>query len=469
MPAPGYNGFVAVTKRRLVVVANRLPVQLNELGEWETSPGGLVSALAPILKDRGGAWVGWPGVPDRDFGEFQVEGIDQVAVRLSAREEDDFYHGFCNGTLWPLYHDGVRPPEFHRHWWGPYVEVNQRFAERTAAVAQPGDLVWIHDYQLQLVPGMLRALRPDVRIGFFLHIPFPPVELFSRLPWRAPLIEGLLGADVVAFQTRSGAQNFAAAARRYGGARGSDWRRLRYDERTVRVDRAPIGIDVASFTALLAQPAVHRVAENLRQRTGNPKRLILGVDRLDYTKGIEVRLKAFQTVLERESLTPEDVQFLQIAVPSREAVPLYQETREEVERLVGQINGENSRAGLPAVHYLYRSLGPEDLVGAYLAGDVMMVTPLRDGMNLVAKEYVACRADETGVLVLSEFAGAAEQLRQALIVNPHDVDNVAATLAEALHMSDSEQRRRMRALRRVVSATDVFDWAENCLEMMGEQ
>ena len=271
-----------------------------------------------------------------------------------------------------------------------------------------------------------------------------------------------------AFQTRKDAQNFAAAARRYGGVRGADWRRLRHDGRDVRVDRAPIGIDVATFQRLAAQEEVHRIAYDLRRQTGNPKRLVLGIDRLDYTKGIDVRLRAFQTVLERESLTPEDVQFLQIAVPSREAVPLYQETREEVERLVGQINGENARAGLPVVHYLYRSFEPDDLVGAYLAGDVMMVTPLRDGMNLVAKEYVASRSDDTGVLILSEFAGAAEQLRQALIVNPHDVDQVAATLAEALQMDEKEQRRRMRALRRVVTKSDVFEWAEDCLAMMVE-
>ncbi len=459
---------MGTSDRRLVVVANRLPVQLDEEGQWETSPGGLVSALAPLLKGRGGAWVGWAGVPDVDHGEFQVDGIDQVAVPLSVTEEDDFYHGFCNGTLWPLYHDGVRPPEFHRTWWAAYVAVNRRFAEKAAAVAEPGDIVWVHDYQLQLVPAMLRDLRPDVRIGFFLHIPFPPVELYSRLPWRAPIVEGLLGADMVAFQTRKDAQNFAAAARRYGGVRGADWRRLRHDGRDVRVDRAPIGIDVATFQRLAAQEEVHRIAYDLRRQTGNPKRLVLGIDRLDYTKGIDVRLRAFQTVLERESLTPEDVQFLQIAVPSREAVPLYQETREEVERLVGQINGENARAGLPVVHYLYRSFEPDDLVGAYLAGDVMMVTPLRDGMNLVAKEYVASRSDDTGVLILSEFAGAAEQLRQALIVNPHDVDQVAATLAEALQMDEKEQRRRMRALRRVVTKSDVFEWAEDCLAMMVE-
>ena len=459
---------MGTSDRRLVVVANRLPVQLDEEGQWETSPGGLVSALAPLHPGRGGAWGGWAGVPDVDHGEFQVDGIDQVAVPLSVTEEDDFYHGFCNGTLWPLYHDGVRPPEFHRTWWAAYVAVNRRFAEKAAAVAEPGDIVWVHDYQLQLVPAMLRDLRPDVRIGFFLHIPFPPVELYSRLPWRAPIVEGLLGADMVAFQTRKDAQNFAAAARRYGGVRGADWRRLRHDGRDVRVDRAPIGIDVATFQRLAAQEEVHRIAYDLRRQTGNPKRLVLGIDRLDYTKGIDVRLRAFQTVLERESLTPEDVQFLQIAVPSREAVPLYQETREEVERLVGQINGENARAGLPVVHYLYRSFEPDDLVGAYLAGDVMMVTPLRDGMNLVAKEYVASRSDDTGVLILSEFAGAAEQLRQALIVNPHDVDQVAATLAEALQMDEKEQRRRMRALRRVVTKSDVFEWAEDCLAMMVE-
>ncbi|MFO7299426.1 MAG: trehalose-6-phosphate synthase [Actinomycetes bacterium] len=455
--------------RRLVVVANRLPVQMDEAGQWETSPGGLVSALAPLLKGRGGAWVGWPGSAGFDPGEFQVDGIDQVAVPLSAEDEDGFYHGFSNATLWPLYHDGVRPPEFHRTWWASYVEVNRRFAGKAASIAGRGDLVWVHDYQLQLVPAMLRALRPDVRIGFFLHIPFPPVELFSRLPWRSAITEGLLGADVVAFQTRKDAQNFAASARRFGGATGPDWRRLSHDGRVVRVDRMPIGIDVAGFHALATSDEVRRIAGDLRRHTGNPRKLVLGVDRLDYTKGIDVRLRAFQTVLERESLGPEDVQFLQIAVPSREAVPLYQETREEVERLVGQINGENARAGRPAVHYLYRSVDPEDLVGAYLAADVMMVTPLRDGMNLVAKEYVVSRVDETGVLILSEFAGASEQLGQALLVNPHDVDQMAATLVRALEMDEAEQRRRMRALRRVVTSSDVFDWAEKCLSMLVEE
>lgn len=450
----------------MVVVANRLPVQINDLGQWETSPGGLVSALAPILKEREGAWVGWPGVADEEVDPFQVDEMSQIPVAVSADEVDGFYHGFCNGTIWPLYHDAVRPPEFHRHWWAPYVEVNQRFAEATARIAGKGDLIWVHDYQLQLVPAMLRQLRPDLKIGFFLHIPFPPVELFARLPWRGPLVDGLLGCDVVAFQTRKSAQNFSTAARRYAGARGPKWRELTHDGRTVKVDRAPIGIDTTGFEKLASDPEVLNRASGLRHRTGNPRLIVLGVDRLDYTKGIDIRLKAFQTILSRDALTPSDVQFIQIAVPSREAVPLYQEIREDVERLVGQINGESARAGLPAVHYLYRSLEPEDLVAAYLAADVMMVTPLRDGMNLVAKEYVATRTDNSGVLMLSEFAGAAEQMRSALIVNPHDVDSVADTLHQALEMSPDEQARRMRALRKVVADEDVFDWADRCLEML---
>jgi trehalose 6-phosphate synthase len=458
----------SAASRRVVVVANRLPARRTDDGVWEASPGGLVSALTPILQQREGAWVGWTGVAEDDPGPFTIEGIRQIPVSLSQAEVDDFYVGFCNGTLWPLYHDGVRPPEFHRHWWAPYQRVNARFAALAAEVAGDGDIVWVQDYQLQLVPSMIRDVRPDLRIGFFLHIPFPPVELFARLPWRTQLVEGLLGCDVVAFQTRKSAQNFAAAARRYTHASGSSWRKLNYEGRTVRIDRAPIGIDAESFRTLASRADVAERAVAMRERMGRPRKIVLGVDRLDYTKGIDIRLKGFQTVIEQNSLGPEDVQFMQVAVPSREAVPLYQEMRDEIERLVGQINGESSRAGVPAVHYLYRSLDPEDLVASYLAADVMMVTPLRDGMNLVAKEYVATRLDDTGVLVLSEFAGASEQLRRALIVNPHDVDAVAAILGRALAMPGDEQRRRMRSLRRVVDVDDVFAWADRCLAMLEE-
>jgi trehalose 6-phosphate synthase len=447
---------------RLVVVANRLPVQLND-GEWETSPGGLVSALTPVLSQREGKWVGWSGVADEPATPFDVDGISQVPVDLTQAEVDDFYMGFCNSTIWPLYHDGIRSPTFRRRWWTPYVEVNRRFAETAASVTRGQDIVWVHDYQMQLVPAALRSIRPEATIGFFLHIPFPPVELYARLPWRTQVLEGLLGADVIAFQTRSSAANFAAAARRFAGARWAGRGVLEHAGREVRVERAPIGIDPAYFSDLATRVTATGQADDLRARLGSPRTVVLGVDRLDYTKGIDVRLKAFQTVMERVSAGPENLQFLQIAVPSREDVSLYQEERDEIERLVGQINGEHSRAGLPAVHYIYRSLDAEDLVAAYLAADVMMVTPLRDGMNLVAKEYVATRLDETGVLLLSEFAGSAEQLTGALLVNPHDVDSVASTLEAALEMSPREQRRRMRSMRRVVEASDVHTWAAGCI------
>ena len=453
--------------RRVVVVANRLPVRLDDDGEWTISPGGLVSALTPILQARDGAWVGWAGVPDAPLDRFTHAGIEQVPVPLSEADVEDFYFGFCNGTLWPLYHDAVRPPEFHRHWWRPYVEVNRRFAEITLQALVPGDIAWVQDYQLQLVPAMLRERSPDVTIGFYLHIPFPPVEVFARMPWRREILQGLLGADVLAFQTRQSASNFARAARKYAGASGGGWRELRYENRRVRLENAPIGIDVDSFTKLAYTDSTRSGALALRQRLGNPRKIVLGVDRLDYTKGIDIRLRAFQSVLEHGGYEPGEVQFIQVAVPSRESVPLYQEIRDEIERLVGQINGEYARAGTQAVSYLYRTLPLEDLVEAYLSADVMMVTPLRDGMNLVAKEYVATRVDDTGVLMLSEFAGAAEQLRDAVIVNPHDLDSMTATLARALEMEPAEQRRRMRSLRRTVRKDDVFAWADLCLEALG--
>jgi trehalose 6-phosphate synthase len=450
--------------RRLVVVANRLPMTMTSSGYWETSPGGLVSALTPALRERDGLWVGWSGSPDEKVEPFDAEGIRVVPIDLSEDQVDGYYRGFCNGTVWPLYHDWIRAPTFSRRWWGPYQEVNRKFAEATAAVSDEDDIVWVHDYQLQLVPGALRSLRPNATIGFFLHIPFPPVELYARLPWRTQVLEGLLGADVVAFQTRSSAANFAAAARRFAGAKRVGTGILEHGGRMIRFERAPIGMDTAYFAGLAADEEVRRRSADMLARLGNPRRLILGVDRLDYTKGIDVRLKAFQTVMGRGSAGPEDLQFLQIAVPSREDVTFYQEERDEIERLVGQINGEHSRAGLPAVHYMYRSFDAEDLVAAYVSADVMMVTPLRDGMNLVAKEYVATRIDDTGVLVLSEFAGSAEQLTSALLVNPHDVDSVAATLETALEMSPAEQRRRMRTMRRVVDSSDVHSWVAGCID-----
>lgn len=460
-------GVMRVRERsRLVVVANRLPVRWDQrAGRWVTSPGGLVTALEPVLAERKGLWVGWTGTPDHEVSPFEVDGIHQIPVTITKQEVETYYEGFCNGTVWPLYHDAIRPVEIHRHWWRPYVEVNRRFAQRVAEVVEPGDRVWVQDYQLQLVPAMLRELVSDVRIGFFLHIPFPPPEIYGRLPWRRQLIQGLLGADVLGFQTRRAVLNFAGAARLFGGARGRA-QSLEYDDRRVVAEAVPISIDAAHYRARsLVQSTVSR-AYNLRRALGKPSAIILGVDRLDYTKGIDLRLRAFETLLQRRPDLHGDVVFIQVAVPSRERVEEYQVIRERVEQLVGHINGEFGRPDWMPIYYLYRSLPQDELIAYYRAADVMLVTPLRDGMNLVAKEYVATRTDGTGVLVLSEFAGAAEQLDEAFIVNPYDLDQLADVIEEAVSLSPDEQRERMAALRRVVTRFDVHWWARECLQTL---
>ncbi len=381
-------------------------------------------------------------------------------MALSSGEVDGYYAGFCNGTLWPLYHDALRVPQYHRHWWGPYRTVNRRFAEETARALGRNDVAWVHDYQLQLVPGMLRELRDDVTIGFFLHIPFPPIELFARLPWRREILEGLLGADVVAFQTRLSRHNFARCAQRFTSAEGAT-RQLRFQDRTVRLKTAPISIDVSRYVAAAGTPEVKEIATRLKEELGPERTVLLGVDRLDYTKGIDVRLRAFETLL--ESHPADDLVFVQIAVPSREDVDFYSDMRSGIEQIVGRINGDYARPGHVPVHYLYRSLPFSELVAYYTIADVMTVTPLRDGLNLVAKEYVASRTDDDGVLVLSEFAGAAQELQSAVLVNPHDLNGVAASLEEAVAMPEAEQRRRMAKMRRQVQTHDVFDWARRCL------
>ena len=434
---------------------------------WQTSPGGLVSALEPILRQRAGSWVGWSGIAGDDARPFVHEDIRQVPVPVSAEELETFYLGFSNKTLWPLYHDAVRPPAFHRRWWGPYVQVNRRFAEAAAAQWQPGDLIWVHDYHLQLVPGFLRELCPGARIGSFLHIPFPPVELFSQLPWRRQLLEGMLGADLLGFQTRYGASNFSRAARRFTSARGTD-KLLEYGERWVRVEGIPISIDIERYEQLAADPRTIERARAIRADLGPDRKLFLGVDRLDYTKGIDVRLRAFETFLAQNEELADQVVLVQVAVPSREEVSEYAAIRDTVEGQVGRINGRWGKPGHVPVHYLYRSLPMEELVAFYVAADVMCVTPFRDGMNLVAKEYVACKLADDGVLVLSEFAGAAGEFQSALLVNPHDVDGVARALDRAVHMEPAERERRMGRLRSRLHKNSVHDWANRFLGLLAQ-
>ncbi|GAA3210814.1 alpha,alpha-trehalose-phosphate synthase (UDP-forming) [Microbacterium terregens] len=460
-----------MTKAEFVVVANRLPVDRTVDGEgaeaWRRSPGGLVTALEPVMQKADGAWVGWAGQPDLDVEPFDFEGTHLVPVTLTAEDVELYYEGFSNDTIWPLYHDVISEPRYSRVWWDAYVRVNQRFAEASAAAAAENAIVWVQDYQLQLVPKMLREMRPDVTIGYFHHIPFPAYGLFSQLPWRRQVLEGLLGADVIGFQRVADAGNFARAVRR----------QLRYDTKasgisvphgvgTTRLALAkafPISIDASSYIELARNENVKARAREIRESLGNPKRIFLGVDRLDYTKGISHRLKAYGELLAEGRINVEETTLVQVASPSRERVAAYIQLRDEIELTVGRIDGDFDTMGHTAIRYLHQAYPREEMVALFLAADVMLVTALRDGMNLVAKEYVASRVDNRGVLILSEFAGAADELGTAVRVNPHDIEGLKDAMMRAVEMPPAEQGRRMRAARRRVLEHSVEDWSREFL------
>jgi trehalose 6-phosphate synthase len=467
-----------VTLADFVVVANRLPVDrvqgvdAESDDAWRRSPGGLVTALEPVMRKADGAWVGWPGQADLEVDPFDFEGTHLVPVALSSDDVQNYYEGFSNDTIWPLYHDVIAEPRYRRLWWDAYVRVNQRFADAAAAVAAENAIVWVQDYQLQLVPKMLRDARPDLTIGYFHHIPFPAYGLYSQLPWRRQVLEGLLGADVIGFQRVADAGNFARAVRR----------RLRYETkasgiavpdgeggtRTALAKAFPISIAADSYIELAQRPDIVARAAEIRESLGNPKKILLGVDRLDYTKGIRHRLKAFGELLQDGRVSVDDVTLVQVASPSRERVDAYVQLRDEIELTVGRINGDYDTMGHTAIRYLHQAYPREEMVALFLAADVMLVTALRDGMNLVAKEYVASRVDNRGVLVLSEFAGAADELGSALLINPHDIDGLKDQIIRAIEMPAAEQGRRMRALRRRVLEHDVEDWSQDFLDALAQ-
>lgn len=473
-----------------VVVSNRLPVDriVDDEGNpsFRTSPGGLVTALEPVMREADGAWIGWTGSADDHVEPFEHDGIHLLPVTLDADDIELYYEGFSNDTLWPLYHDVIAPPAYHREWWERYVAVNQRFADRAAAATAEGGTVWVQDYQLQLVPRMLRELRPDLTIGFFNHIPFPAYGIYSQLPWRTQIVEGLLGADVIGFQRSADAGNFSRAVRRLLGyqTKGSvidvpldieaetdvasakhRISQVRGDKlvRTVVAKAFPISIDAARYEELARRDDIEARAQEIRDGLGNPAVIMLGVDRLDYTKGIGHRLKAFGELLADGELDVEDVTLVQVASPSRERVRTYQMLRDDIELQVGRINGDYSTISHQAISYLHHGYPREEMVALYLAADVMLVTALRDGMNLVAKEYVASRFDNDGVLVLSEFAGASDELKTALRVNPHDIEGLKGAILEAARMPKAEKARRMRSLRKRVQENDVARWSSSFL------
>jgi trehalose 6-phosphate synthase len=448
----------------VVAVANRLPVQHGN-GGWQLSPGGLVTALRPVMTSRNGAWVGWDGgtkgIPPK-LPDFSAE---LRPISLSAAQVRNYYHGFANATLWPLLHDAIQKPRFERSWWQAYQPVNSEFAGATLAALdeQPGALAWVHDYHLMLVPQMIRQRRPDQPVGFFLHVPWPSPDIYARLPWRREILLGLLGADVVSFHTETYRRNFIRSCERLLGESGISAQRTMLampDGRMVATSVAPISIDATEFSRHATQPETDRkISELGRQFTG--RTLLLGVDRLDYTKGIVERLLAYEMLLERCPQLRSGTAFLQVAVPSRDDVREYRTLRADVERHVGRINGRFTEPGQDVpVHYLYRGLPQQQLAAYYGVADVLVVTPLIDGMNLVAKEYVTVQQARrgSGKLVLSEFTGAAAELRQAVMCNPFDVEGLSQRIEHAIRLPADAGRTAITAMARRVRTHDVHRW-----------
>jgi trehalose 6-phosphate synthase/phosphatase len=462
---------------RLIVVSNRLPFTLRRAGDsWRTerSSGGLASALDPVLKRTGGLWVGWPGEAPASRDERREEQIrawrqkhGYVAVDMPAEVARNFYESYANQTLWPLFHNFPTNVVFDPAGWSAYVEANRLFRDAVLQNVAPGDSVWVHDYHLMLLPGLLREAMPQAVVGFFLHIPFPASEVFRILPRREELLRGLLGADLLAFQTHADLQHFRASLLRICGME-SRMDRVKGDGRHTRLEALPIGIAPDEFLRFIEKDrATQQAYEEHRRRFAGLK-ILLAVDRLDYTKGIPHRLRTFRRLLERAPRLRGKVVLVQVAVPSRERIPRYEELRHEVSELVGEINGEFGAPDWTPVVYMRRGIARSELVALYAAADVGWVTPLRDGMNLVAKEYVACQRRAEGVLLLSEFAGAAAEMGEAFLVNPYDEDRTAEVLEAALDLPLEDRRARMAALHRRVHRNTVFTWSERFVTLLRE-
>lgn len=462
---------------RLVVVSNRLPVVLSpdETGGWDVQPGagGLITALAPVLRNRGGVWIGWAGVPaDEAVREALTNaaggaGYSLNPVALPEEIIEGYYQGFANEVIWPLFHDLLSRCNFQPHYWRDYLAANRIFATTVAEHTAANDYIWIHDYHLMNVADQLREMGVERRTGFFLHIPFPPLDIFLRLPWRFQILRALLEYDLVGFQTARDTRNFIHCVRtlapdvHVAGGRGSF--SATQEGRSTQIGTFPIGIDYASFDEQARSAEVKREIQLASDRLANIK-VVLGIDRLDYTKGLPERIVAFQEALRRHPELQGNITLIQVVIPSRVDVPEYRAQREAIEQLVGNVNGEFTQPGWVPVHYLFRSLDPTELLAYYRMADVCLVTPLKDGMNLVSKEYCACNVDSGGVLILSEFAGSAAQLhRGAIMVNPNDVEGTAEAINRAITMPEDERRSRMRRLRRNVRRENIFWWTDSFL------
>jgi trehalose 6-phosphate synthase/phosphatase len=466
--------------RRLLVVSNRLPVQIkrDETGHFSAVPssGGLVSALTPILAEYGGTWVGSTGIASNGeahdaevrkvlTGTTRGASMRYMPVFLTGEEQTNFYEGFSNEILWPLFHDLQSRCNFAPRYWEFYQRVNQRFATTALKASQPGDVIWVQDYQLMDVGRQIRKRRPEGTLAFFMHIPFPAPDIFEKLPWRRTILESLLEHDLMGLQTPRDERNLVACIRAFlpdvEVEREHDYRRVAYRGRETRVQAFPISIDFQQFAEGAASAEVGRRAFEIRRQL-NGVRIAVGIDRLDYTKGIPERLRAFSRLLRDYPATRGRISLYQVVVPSRESITGYRRLMHEIEQLVAHINGEYSQPGWVPIHYVHRSLPRKELLALYRAASLALITPLKDGMNLVSKEYCAARTENDGVLILSEFAGAAPELhRGALLVNPYDELGIAEAINRALAMEAREQRRRMLRMRAWVRRHDILHWRDS--------
>ena len=427
-----------------------------------------MAALDPVLAQRGGVWVS--AKQAKDFDTVEVEGpridYDLAHVQLKRKTMAGFYDGVSNAVLWPLLHNFPTTIQMSRAPWDEYVAANRAFAEVTLASSKPRDLIWVQDYHLMLVPQMLRARRARASIGWFCHIPWPPASMFGILPFREELIVGLLGADVLGFHTEEYVEHFLECVERYTDFPVDRMRAtVKIDKRSVRVIAAPIGIPVQTLTTLAEDSEVNAEAQSIRDKIRGRK-ILLGVDRLDYTKGIPQRIRAFDRFLQKNKSRANRFVFVQIMVPSRTDVRAYRDLKDEIDRLVGEVNGKHATTGRVPMQYFYRNFDQRSLMAHYRAADVAVVTPLRDGMNLVAQEFCAARTDNDAAIVLSEFAGAAHYMEEALLVNPYDEAELVKAYERALRMSPEEKAERMTSLRQRVLKLDVHRWADSYLELL---
>jgi trehalose 6-phosphate synthase/phosphatase len=464
---------------KTIIISNRLPVKAELDGDniiYHNSEGGLATGLSCIFNSGNSLWIGWSGIPTRNLQlqhqiKSELEKRRLIPVMLCEQEINEYYEGFSNETLWPLFHYFPSYARFNAEHWESYVSVNRKFANAIIEVANEGDTIWIHDYHLMLVPAMVREILPHVSIGFFQHIPFPSYEVFRILPWRNEIVKGLMGADLIGFHTEEDVLHFTEAAEQISNTEFPEAsvlsNEILIDDRSVTVNAFPMGIDYRKYDTLARSENVAKAREKILEHTKEMK-LMISIDRLDYSKGIVNRLHAYDQFLQEHPEFREKVVFIQLIVPSRDNVAQYSLLKEDVNRLVGDINTRYSSFEWSPIKYFYRSLSPDELSGLYVAADVALVTPLRDGMNLVSKEYVASRLNATGVLILSEMAGASKELTQAIIINPNDQKELAAAMYQALTMPVREQMKRMKSLQRVASHNNIHNWVERFMVTLKE-